>query len=220
MRDITLDSITPAVIAALSGQIPGRNREILSSLVTHLHDFCREVRLTHEEWLGACELLRRAGEISSDARNEFILISDILGVEVLCDMISHEVTDGESESTVLGPFHRENAPVLPNGASIIQKPFEGQETVLVRGQVRDTDGQALTGVTVDVWEDAPNGLYEQQDPDQPDYNLRGRFQSDARGRYAFVAVRPMPYPIPYDGRQGKCSSTWATTRGGRGTSTS
>jgi catechol 1,2-dioxygenase len=203
MRNITVDNLTEAVIVALSPDIAPRNREILESLLRHLHDFSREVRLTHKEWLAACEFMRRAGDISDDQRNEFILISDILGLEVLVDMLDHKVTEGESESTVLGPFYRESPPVLPKGASIIQKSFEGSETVLVKGRVLDTEGRPIEGVTIDVWEDAPNGLYEQQDPDQPDYNLRGRLTTDAKGEYAFIGVRPVPYPIPYDGAAGE-----------------
>ncbi len=203
MRNIAVDNITSAVIGALSNDIPARNREILESLVQHIHQFCKSVNLTHKEWLEACEFMRRAGDISDEKRNEFILISDILGVEVLVDMLDHKVTAGESESTVLGPFYRENPPVLRSGASIIQKAFPNQETVLVRGQVRDANGKPLAGVAIDVWQDAPNGLYEQQDPDQPDYNLRGRFETDHEGRYSFVGIRPVPYPIPYDGAAGE-----------------
>jgi catechol 1,2-dioxygenase len=203
MRNVTVDNVTNAVIGALAMSIPARNREILESLVQHIHAFCKSVNLTHKEWLEACEFLRRAGDISDASRNEFILISDILGVEVLVDMLDHKVTAGESESTVLGPFYRENPPVLPAGASIVQKSFPNQETVLVRGQIRDVNGEPLAGVTVDVWEDAPNGLYEQQDPDQPDYNLRGRFETDSEGRYSFIGIRPVPYPIPYDGAAGE-----------------
>jgi catechol 1,2-dioxygenase len=203
MRNVTVDNITDVVIKAMSPDIPPRNRQIMTALIRHFHAFAKEVNLTFPEWLAACEFMRRAGDISSDARNEFILICDILGVEVLVDMLDHKVTEGESESTVLGPFYRENPPVLPKGASIIKKSFPGSETVRVRGKVLGTDGKGIEGVTVDVWEDAPNGLYEQQDPDQPDYNLRGRFLTDANGEYEFVGVRPAPYPIPYDGAAGE-----------------
>lgn len=203
MRNITLDNITDAVTGAMKADIPDRNREIMTSAIKHFHAFAKDVNLTHGEWLEGCEWMRRAGEISSEARNEFILICDILGVEVLVDMLDNKVTDGESESTVLGPFYRENPPVLPNGASIIQKDFDNQQTVRVSGRVVDTDGQPLQNVQIDVWEDAPNGLYEQQDPEQPDYNLRGRFLSDADGSFEFVGLRPEPYPIPYDGAAGE-----------------
>lgn len=203
MRNITIDNVTDAVINALGDDIPMRNREIMSCALKHLHNFCKEVNLTHQEWLDAMMWFKRAGDITDDARNEFILISDILGVEVLVDMLDKKVTDGETVSTVLGPFYRENPPVLPNGASIIKTDFEGSETVRVRGHIRDTDGNPVQGVTMDIWEDAPNGLYEQQDPNQADYNLRGRFQTDENGYYEFIAVRPVPYPIPYDGAGGE-----------------
>jgi catechol 1,2-dioxygenase len=203
MRNVTQNTISDVVIAALSPDIPPRNREILTSLIRHLHAFCIDAKITHSELIAACQFLVRAGDISSEVRNEFILLSDILGVEVLVDMLDHTVTDGESESTVLGPFYRENPPVLPKGASIVQKSFEGSETVRVTGTIRDTAGKPVPGVTIDVWEDAPNGLYEQQDPDQPEYNLRGRFMTDDKGEYSFVGIRPVPYPIPYDGAAGE-----------------
>ncbi|AVO37489.1 dioxygenase [Pukyongiella litopenaei] len=203
MRNITIDNITEAVTGAMKKDIPDRNREIMTAAIKHFHAFAKEVNLTHGEWLEGCEWMRRAGEISNDARNEFILICDILGVEVLVDMLDNKVTEGESESTVLGPFYRENPPVLPKGASIVQKDFDGQQTVRVSGRVVDTDGQPIPGVQIDVWEDAPNGLYEQQDPDQPEYNLRGRFLTEDDGSYEFVGLRPEPYPIPYDGAAGE-----------------
>lgn len=203
MRNITLENITEAVTGAMKDDIPARNREIMTAALKHFHAFVKEVNLSHQEWLEGCEWMRRAGDISSEARNEFILISDILGVEVLVDMLDNKVTDGESESTVLGPFYRENPPVLPKGASIIQKDFNNQTTVRVSGRVVDTAGNPVEGVQIDVWEDAPNGLYEQQDPDQPDFNLRGRFLTDADGTYEFVGLRPEPYPIPYDGAAGE-----------------
>ncbi len=104
---------------------------------------------------------------------------------------------------MLGPFYRENPPVLPKGGSIIQKHFDNEETAFVEGFVRDAEGNPLAGVTIDVWEDAPNGMYENHDPDQPDYNLRGRLETDENGHYAYVAVRPVPYPIPEDETAGE-----------------
>lgn len=202
MRNMTKANITEVVECPFQGHSTTQPPNLIS-LLRHIHDFCREVDLTHGEWLQACEFMRRAGDISGENRNEFILISDILGIEVLVDMLDHGVTDGESKSTVLGPFYRENPPVLPKGATIVQKDFENSQSLRVRGRVLDTAGRPIEGVTVDVWEDAPNGLYEQQDPDQPDYNLRGRFSTDENGEYEFVALRPEPYPIPYDGAAGE-----------------
>lgn len=198
MRNVTIDNVTDVVIASLgkNGEIDERQREIMTSLLRHLHGFCKDVNLQHSEFLQACDYLARAGQTCDDKRQEFILLGDILGVEVLVDMLTHPVGEGESESTVLGPFYRENPPILPKGASTVQKHFEGEETVLFEGYVRDADGKPLAGVIIDVWEDAPNGLYENHDPDQPDYNLRGRFETDRNGHYAFRAIRPVPYPIP------------------------
>ena len=198
MAKVTLDNITEVVTASLGqyGDVDDRQREIMTSLIKHLHGFCKEVKLQHSEFLQACDYLARAGQICDDKRQEFILLGDILGVEVLVDMLSNPVSGNESESIVLGPFYRENPPVLPKGASTVQKDFDGQETVYFEGTIRDASGAPLPGVILDVWEDAPNGLYENHDPDQPDFNLRGRFETDENGHYAFRAVRPVPYPIP------------------------
>lgn len=198
MRNVTIDTVTDAVINSLgkNGDITDRNREILSAMIRHMHDFCREVKLQHSEFLFACDFLARAGQTCDDKRQEFILLADILGIEVLVDMVDNPIEGTESESTVLGPFYRENPPVLPKGASTVQKHFDDEETVYFEGFVRDADGNPVENVMMDVWEDAPNGLYENHDPEQPDFNLRGRFTTDETGHYAFRAVRPVPYPIP------------------------
>ncbi|MFB9947963.1 dioxygenase [Rhizobium puerariae] len=198
MRNVTIENVTDVVIASLGrhGPITERQREIMTALLRHLHGFCREVKLQHHEFIDACQFLARAGEVCDEKRQEFILLGDILGVEVLVDMLSNPVKGTESESTVLGPFYRENPPVLPKGASTVQKHFDGEETVLVEGYVRDGEGRPLAGAILDIWEDAPNGLYENHDPDQPDYNLRGRFETDENGHFSLKALRPVPYPIP------------------------
>ncbi len=205
MRNVTIDNVTDVVIGSLGkfGDVTDRQREIMTSLITHLHGFIKDVNLNHDEFMAACNYLARAGQLTSDKRQEFILLADILGVEVLVDMITNPASGNESESTVLGPFYRENPPVLPKGASTVQKAFDGQETVYVEGYVRDADGNPIVGATLDIWEDAPNGLYENHDPDQPDFNLRGRFETDENGHYALIALRPVPYPIPEDETAGE-----------------
>ncbi|MFW8635991.1 dioxygenase [Cribrihabitans pelagius] len=205
MGIVNADNITEVVIGSLGkhGDITGREREIMISLIKHLHGFVKDVKLQHSEFLAACGYLARAGQLCDDNRQEFILLGDILGVEVLVDMMTNPVEGNESESTVLGPFYRENPPVLPKGASTIQKHFENEETAYYEGYIRDENGNGIAGVTLDVWEDAPNGVYENLDPDQPEYNLRGRFETDENGHYAFVAVRPVPYPIPDDETAGE-----------------
>ncbi|WP_339695529.1 dioxygenase [Celeribacter baekdonensis] len=198
MGIVNLENITDVVIASLgkSGDITDRQREIMTSLIKHLHGFCKDVNLQHGEFLEGCDFLKRAGQTCDENRQEFILLGDILGVEVLVDMLSNPIEGTESESTVLGPFYRENPPVLPKGASTILKHYDNEETAYYEGYIRDAAGNGVAGVTMDVWEDAPNGIYENLDPEQPEYNLRGRFETDENGHYAFVAVRPVPYPIP------------------------
>ncbi len=198
MRDVSIDTITNIVTDAIAADVPPRQREILTALVRHLHAFAREVDLTHAEWLEGCRFLYEAGRDSDDRRNEFILLSDILGLEVLVDMLDHRVTEAETPSTVLGPFYREGAPAYPNGGSVVLQRHPAAETVMAAGQVRDTSGRPLAGAVLDIWETDANGLYEHEDPAQPDMNLRGRFETDADGRYSFQCIRPVSYPIPSD----------------------
>ena len=208
MRNVTVENVTDIVIEAIGASEPigDRQKEIMTSLIRHLHGFCKDVSLSHTEFMQACDFLARAGAVCSDKRQEFILLGDILGVEVLCDMISNPTPNGETAGTVLGPFFRENAPILPHGASIVQKHFDNEESVFIEGYVRDADGNPVKGAVIDIWEDAPNGLYENHDPDQPDYNLRGRFETDENGYYACRAIRPVPYPIPSDWTAGEMIS--------------
>ena len=205
MRNVTPENITDVVVGSLGqhGDITDRQRELMTALIKHLHGFVKDTKLQHSEFLWACDYLARAGQLCSDQRQEFILLGDILGVEVLVDMMTNPVDGNETVSTVLGPFYRENPPVVPKGGSIIQKSYDNQETVYIEGYVRDRDGKPLAGVTMDIWEDAPNGIYENLDPDQPDYNLRGRLETDENGHYACIAVRPVPYPIPEDETAGE-----------------
>jgi catechol 1,2-dioxygenase len=201
MPNAPTQPITDAAIAAVAADAPPRVREVMTSLITHLHDFAREVNLTTEEWLAACHFLKRAGDMTDPRRNELILVSDVLGLESLVDALTNKAEGAQTESAVLGPFYRENAPVLPNGSSIVQGGVAG-ETVRVEGRVTGPDGKPIAGAEVDVWETSPNGLYEQQDPEQPDMNLRGLFRTDAEGRYAFQCLKPVSYPIPFDGPAG------------------
>lgn len=205
MRNVTIENVTDVVLNAIgkNGEVTPRNREVLTALIRHIHDFSREVNLQHGEFLYACDFLARAGQLTDEKRQEFILLGDIIGLEVLVDMLTHRTDGMASESTVLGPFYRENPPVLPKGASIVQKHFDNEESIFFEGHIRDMDGNPIAGVTVDVWEDAPNGLYENHDPEQPDYNLRGRLETDENGHYAFEAVRPVAYPIPDDHTAGE-----------------
>ncbi|MCB9794650.1 MAG: intradiol ring-cleavage dioxygenase [Alphaproteobacteria bacterium] len=202
MSAVTIENITEVFEQSISPELTGRRREVLMSLVRHLHDFCREVQLTHEEWLVGIDFLTRAGQMTDDKRNEFILVCDVLGIESLVDAISHVGGADITESSVLGPFYRPGAPQLDFDGSISQRGDVDGESVRIAGRVTDPKGQPIAGATVDVWETGPDGLYEQQDAAQPDMNLRGVFRTRADGRYSLRAVRPVSYPIPYDGPAG------------------
>lgn len=209
MAELSMDRFTDVVINAMGPNTSPRVREVMTALIRHMHDFAREVKLTTEEYLAACDFMVRAGHMSDEKRNEVVLLTDVFGLESLADFLT-QGADGDDTpsafdegtySAILGPFWRENAPTLPYGASIVQGGPPG-ESVLVQGRILGTDGQPIKDAILNVWECAPNGLYEQQDPSQPEYNLRGQFRTDAEGRYAFRAIKPVPYPIPFDGPAG------------------
>ncbi|MGE0540154.1 MAG: intradiol ring-cleavage dioxygenase [Dehalococcoidia bacterium] len=193
--------ITDSALRSLEQTADPRLKQIMTSLIRHLHDFVREVELTEAEWFQAIQFLTRVGQMCDDRRQEFILLSDTLGVSMLVDAINHRAEGEATESTVLGPFYRPEARELPAGASI---SLDGRgEPAVVSGRVRSTDGTPIANALLDVWEGNEDGLYEQQDPNQPDMNLRGRFRTDAEGRYTIVAMKPVSYPVPDDGPVGE-----------------
>jgi protocatechuate 3,4-dioxygenase beta subunit len=199
--ETTAAELTARVIARHSNVPDPRLKQIIIALVAHLHSFATEVGLTQEEWAAGIQFLTAAGHITNETLQEFILLSDTLGLSMLVDLIDHCADSGETESTVLGPFWVPDAPWRENGA-VIARPQDG-EPLYVFGRVTDLDGAPLAGAIVDVWQASGSGLYDVQDPDQPPGNLRGRFRTDADGRYDFWTVRPVPYPIPDDGPVGK-----------------
>lgn len=201
MSNNTEEQITRNVLNSMAQAPNTRLQEVMNSLVTHLHAFMREVNLTEEEWMQGIQFLTRTGQMCDDRRQEFILLSDVSGVSMLVDALNHRTQDGVTESTVFGPFYRTGARELPLGATISQ---DGRgEPAVVRGRVLSTDGTPLAGALLDVWETDENGLYEQQDPEQPDMNLRGKFRTDSEGRYWFVGIKPVSYAIPNDGPVGQ-----------------
>jgi len=200
MRDVSEANITDAVLAKQADCDDPRLREIMTALIRHLHAFAREIELTPEEWFEGIRFLTRTGQICDDQRQEFVLLSDVLGLSILVDAIANSAPGAATESSVLGPFHRAGAPEKAFGESIAVDTDGVPCTI--SGRVRDLDGNAISDALLDVWQTAPNGLYETQDPDQPDFNLRGRFRTDADGRYAFRTVQPSSYPIPDDGPVG------------------
>lgn len=198
MRDVTKDNITDVFMDYMGPDMNPRLREVMGSLVRHLHDFAREVNLTHEEWNVGINFLEAAGEISDKERHEFVLLSDVLGLSSLVDML-HSHPDGTS-SSVLGPFHITGSPDLPLGGDM-RRDYDDQ-LLLVEGTISDPDGNPIPGATLDIWQTAPNGLYSSQDPDQDTYSFHGLQKVDADGGYRFTSVRPVEYTVPSDGPVG------------------
>jgi catechol 1,2-dioxygenase len=178
-----------------------RAKYLIDTLVKHLHAFFKEARPTMDEWMFGIEFLTRTGHMSTDWRQEFILLSDTLGVSMLVESLNNHKMSGETESTVLGPFYVKNAPHYPNGANI-SLDHKGPP-VWVEGRVSDARGRPIAGATLDVWQANDDGFYDvQQKGVQPEMNLRGVFTSDADGRYFFRTAYPRYYPIPFDGPVG------------------
>lgn len=190
------------VNARMGPDISPRLREVMNIVVDHLHAAVKEARLTTEEWMAGIQFLTATGQMCSDWRQEFILLSDVLGVSMLVDALNHGRPEGSTENTVLGPFYVPGAPHYENGANIC---LDGKgEPLLVRGRVTDNEGRPVAGALVDVWSTNDDGFYDvQQAGVQPDHNLRGVFTTDADGGYAFWTARPRYYPIPDDGTVGK-----------------
>ncbi|KAF2634890.1 aromatic compound dioxygenase [Massarina eburnea CBS 473.64] len=201
-------NFTDAVINATGPKATPRVRQLTSGLIRHLHDFARENELTVDEWMAGVELMNEAGRMSDDRRNEGQLLCDVLGLESLVDEITYKLAlsaDSEPTATaILGPFWRKDAPQKSMGDTIVTG-FEGAgDRTYMHGIVTDfRTGKPVPGAVLDVWHTGPNGLYEQQDPGQDDMNLRGRFTTGEDGKYGFYCLRPVPYPIPFDGPAGK-----------------
>ncbi len=198
MRNVTKDNITDVFMGYLGEDVDPRLREIIGSLVKHLHAFAKETNLTHAEWEKGIKFLEHAGEISDAERHEFVLLSDVLGLSSLIDMI-HSTPDGTS-SSVLGPFHISGSPPLPVGGDMRRDYPE--PVLLVEGMIRDSQGNPISGATLDIWQTAPNGMYSSQDPDQETYSFHGLQTVGDDGRYAFTTVKPVEYTVPSDGPVG------------------
>ncbi len=200
MPDSTQANLTDAVVEKIEAASSARFRQVMTSLVRHLHAFVRETQLTEAEWRAGIEFLTATGQKCDDKRQEFILLSDTLGVSMLVDAINHHKPDGATESTVLGPFYVRGAPDMPLGANIAEG-VEG-EPVYFSGIVMSSDGAAIGGATLDIWSTDGAGQYDVQRPDG-ELRARGRITTDAQGRYAFWTVKPVSYPIPIDGPVGQ-----------------
>ncbi|WP_170524421.1 dioxygenase [Ruegeria arenilitoris] len=198
MRYVTKDNITDVFMGYLSKDTDPRMREIMGSLVKHLHDFARETNLTHDEWRAGIAFLEGCAAVETEDRHEFVLASDVLGLSSLVDML-HSSPDATS-SSVLGPFHVSGAPPLPIGGDM--KRHYGGPVLLAEGVIRDTKGNPIAGAELDIWQTAPNGLYASQDEEQDIYSFHGLMTVGSDGRYAFTTVKPVEYTVPSDGPVG------------------
>ncbi|KIV99781.1 uncharacterized protein PV09_08587 [Verruconis gallopava] len=201
LKDLTIENITENVLRINSQGDDVRLNYLLERLVVHLHDFARETRLSTEEWMAAINFLTAVGQICTDVRQEFILLSDILGLSLLVDSINHPKPKNGTEGTVLGPFHTHDAETVPHGEVISHDP-QG-EPCLVLCTVKDTEGRPIEGVKIDVWETDSTGRYDVQYADRKQPDGRAIIESDKDGVFWFKAIVPVPYPIPHDGPVGK-----------------
>lgn len=200
MRNFNEVTITDAVIDRVKNTPDARLKQISTSLVRHLHDFVRDVRLTEAEWGHAIEFLTRTGKICDGNRQEFILLSDTLGVSMLVDAINH-ASPGTTESTVLGPFYVQNPPEYPLGADI-RGTLKG-DPLYAHGRITSADGRPLANAIVDVWHSDEDGYYDVQHLEATGGLAgRARFRTDEDGKYRFWTIKPAAYPIPYDGPVG------------------
>lgn len=199
MRTVTKDNITDVFSSYFGEDTDPRFKEIMTSLAKHLHDFARETNLTHDEWRKGLEFIEWAGRITTPERNEFVLLSDVLGLSSLVDMMHSQ--EEATSSSVLGPFHISNPPPLAIGADM-KRHYDG-EVLLVEGHVSDSEGNPVAGAKLDIWQTAPNGLYSSQDEEQDINSFHALMTTDENGRYAFTTVRPVCYTVPSDGPVGQ-----------------
>ena len=194
--------LTEAVLAEAQKTSDPRLRELLTAFIRHLHAFAREVRLTEREFDQAINLVTALGHKTTESHNETRLIAGSLGLSMLvCLMNNGNRGVRPSSANLLGPFWRAGAPRMANGASIVRSPTPGRP-LFFSGRIVDQEGRPVAGAEIDVWHASPDGLYENQDPSQAEWNLRGRFTSDERGMFSYRSVKPAGYPVPMGGPTG------------------
>ncbi len=198
--------LTEAVLAETGRADDPRFREIVQSLIRHLHDFAREVRLTEAEFDASINIVAKLGQLTTPSHNEVRLMAGSLGLSTLVCLMNNGTEDKPTSANLLGPFWRQGAPVTESGDSIVRSPTDGPP-LFFTGTVVDTDGRPVPGAEIDVWHASPIGLYENQDPDQAEWNLRGKFFTDSGGVFKFRSVKPSGYPVPMGGPVGDLLTT-------------
>ncbi|WP_298971855.1 intradiol ring-cleavage dioxygenase [uncultured Roseobacter sp.] len=198
----TEENSADVVVSRIAPSADPRLAEVIATITRHLHAAVKEIEPTQEEWFEAIQFLTATGHKCDDWRQEFILLSDVMGVSMLVDAINNRKPSGASESTVLGPFHVPDVPELPMGANIC---LDGKgDPMLIKGRILGTNGKPIAGAKIDVWQTNDDGFYDvQQKGIQPDFNLRGVFRTGNDGSYFFWGARPRFYPIPDDGPVGQ-----------------
>jgi len=197
-----LDQVTQAVLDETKRTPDPRTKEILRSLVGHLHAFVRETKLTEKEFDNAINYIAALGQLTTESHNEVRLMAGSLGVSTLvCLMNNGPNAATESSANLLGPFWRAGSPRMENGGSLLRSSTPGP-ALYFRGWVRDEEGKPIAGAEVDVWHASTVGLYENQDPEQAEMNLRGKFTTDTNGEFRFRSIKPAGYPIPVNGPVG------------------
>jgi catechol 1,2-dioxygenase len=196
------DAITEVVLAAMKRTDNPRLKQSVDAVVRHAHAIFREVQLTDQEFEKGLEFVKANGQATVDDHNEVVLCADVLGFSTLVTLLNTVDRSNRTPGALLGPFYRGNSPEYADGATIVDEGSPGAP-LFVKCRVVDTAGKPVKGAMVDVWQASPVGLYENQDPDQPDMNLRGRFHTDADGYFRFRSVRPAGYPVPTHGPVGR-----------------
>lgn len=196
-------SVTTQAIQSFQNIDNARHRTLITALVQKLHDYINEVQLTEDEWLLAIQFLTKTGQLCHEQRQEYILLSDVLGISMLVDQINHQKNEIQTPSTVFGPFFIENMPIRQFADSIFVKGEEQTIPLLITGQIRNEYGEAISNAYIDVWQTADNGMYSGQDAMQQIDNLRGVFISQLNGSYAIKSILPVSYQIPSDGTVGQ-----------------
>src|ERR671918_1097312 len=200
MRQFTEDTLTDEVVARLKATKDKRLREIMTAAVKHLHAFAREVNLTEEEWFEGIKFLTAVGQKCDGKRQEFILLSDVLGLSMMVVALNHKTAPGATEATVLGPFFAHGAKEYGYGADLREGATMKGEDVWVSGRVLSVDGKPIANAVLDIWQAKADGIYDLQT--EGEFELRGRVKTNAKGEYAFASYKPKFYSIPMDGPVG------------------
>ncbi|MDG2115449.1 MAG: dioxygenase [Porticoccaceae bacterium] len=207
MRDLDADTISDYVAKEFDLPHTPRPSQLLTLLVKSAHDYIRESGLTHSELRSLLQFFRRVGETTSAKRDEFTLLSDVMGVSSLVDILADTRNPGVTTASPLGPYYLPNSPVVEQGGALCRQNEPGLPTILL-GRVTDTEGAAIEGALLDIWHNAESGLYSNEDAAQDDMNNRGKIYTDLQGQFQIKTIRPRPYTIPMDGPVGDLMSAF------------